>query len=367
MSSTIYDARFAFNYDNPFENDPNRELLSKLKKHFLQNPSKFTELDWCADSRYLILQPGITELYGSDVTNGVADNKLTEHIKSFINNVTGISPSLKSWCAQPTTVSQPPITTSTYVPQDNEYESETTIEPAKSTFDFEPNIIPSIPPKFSQSLNAGLHYDISGDRALTYDSVCKLCLNIARTKLAEGCNNRDETIEALEREKRKQLTNEIIRYKNNKLIAPLVDDDLSEMSLEQLETCLEQCMQHQETFKTVEIFKRSLDAGGIIYDAIFPEGIPLGKNRKLCFKGIGKEVLSTLFNSTTTTGIAFQNILRKHNVHVSDEVLTLVAFAQICISKIEIKKVDPDAVPIKKDTKLNAINADDKLMSIGED
>lgn len=369
MSNAIYDSRFIFHYDNPFENDPNKDLLTKLKKYLEQNQSKFTEFDWCDDSRYLVLQPNITTLYGSDITNGVKDNKLTEYVKSFISNINGISPTLKEWCNKPTNITKPDPSSSLISRPtiDNKDDKNDDINSSKNNFEYEPNIIPSIPPKFSQSLNAGLHYDISGDRALTYDAVCKLCMNIARTKLAEESNHKDETIEALEREKRKKLTNEIIRYKNNKLIDPLVDNDLSEMSLEQLETCLEQCIQYQENFKTLEIFKRSFSAGGIIYDAIFPEGIPLGKNRKLCFKGIGKEVLSTLFNSTTTTGIAFQNILRKNNIRVSDEMLTLVAFAEICISKIEIKKTDPNAVPtVKQPSKLNNINADDQLMSIDE-
>ena len=341
MNEVIYDSRFQFKYDTPFEGDINKEYLLKLKNYFSNNQDKFTEIDWCADSRYLILRPDLTTLFNANIENGTENNKLTKHIKSFLNNITGISKDLKEWCNEPVDVPADNIP-SKIDNNNNDYDSDNDTGNNVST-NFEPTIIPApLPMKFSHNLAVGMHYDISNDKCLSYEDVCKLCINIARTKMVENNIPKDETIEQLEKEKRKKLTQEIIRYKNNKLIDPLVEDDLSAMSLEQLETCLEQCIQYQENFKTLELFKRTFSAGGTIYDAVFPEGIPLGKDKKLCFKGIGKEILSTLFNATTTTGIAFQNILRKNNIRVSDELLTLVAFAEICISKVEIKKILPN-------------------------
>lgn len=338
MSEALYDARFAFRHDNPFERDTNKEYLKKLQQYFASNQEKFTEIDYLSDSRYLILCPEVDTLFGEDVSNGdVSNNQLTLEIKNFLKTVNGISNELLEWCNEEVNVpvKSKPIVGSN-IPKPNP-------PPVKTiNVDFEPNIIPSMPAKFSQSLSAGLHYDISNDKCLSYEDVCKLCLNIARMKLVEENTQRDETVEALEREKRKKLTHEIMRYKSNKLIDPLIDADLSEMSLEQLETCLEQCIRYQENFKTLELFKRGFSAGGTIYDAIFPDGIPISKTKRLCFKGVGKEILSTLFNATTTTGIAFQNILQKNNIHVSDELLTLVAFGEICLSKVEIKTVKPE-------------------------
>lgn len=340
MSEALYDSRFAFRYDNPFEKDSSREYLKQLKQFLASNQEKFTEIDYLSDSRYLILCPNVTTLFGEDVSSrDVTNNQLTKEVKDFLKSVNDISDELKGWCAEETNVpEQPKAMTGASISRPTADATST----SKPEITFEPNIIPSMPPKFSQSLGAGLHYDISNDKSLSYDEVCKLCLNIARMKLVEENTQRDETVEALEREKRKKLTHEIMRYKSNKLIDPLIDADLSEMSLEQLETCLEQCINYQENFKTLELFKRGFSAGGTIYDAIFPDGIPISKNKRLCFKGVGKEILSTLFNSTTTTGIAFQNILQKNNIHVSDELLTLVAFGEICLSKVEIKTVEPD-------------------------
>ena len=76
---------------------------------------------------------------------------------------------------------------------------------------------------------------------------------------------------------------------------------------------------------------------------IFPDGIPISKTKRLKFNGVGKEILSTLFDPHTSVGLAFNNILQKHNIHVSDELLTLVAFAGICVSKVKVEDVEPSA------------------------
>lgn len=370
MNEAIYDSRFLFKYDSPFEGDMNKEYLMKLKKYFAANQDKFTEIDWYTDSRYLILRPDISSLFGADVSDGTDNNKLTKYIKSFLNNITGISKDLKDWCNEPVDIPIETPSLNTISAQNNNSDSEDSASKFTPKNWAESIVSPiSTPMKFSQNLAVGMHYDISNDKCLSYEDVCKLCMNIARTKLVESGVPKDETVELLEKEKRKKLTQEIIRYKNNKLIDPLVEDDLSEMSLEQLETCLEQCIQYQENFKTLELFKRGFSAGGTIYDAVFPEGIPIGKDRKLCFKGIGKEILSTLFNATTTTGIAFQNILRKNNIKVSDELLTLVAFAEICISKVEIKKIGSVGSNVSKPVaseNVNKIKSTDQLMDISD-
>lgn len=341
MNDILYDSRFSFRHDNPFEKDSSKEYLKKLQQYFASNQAKFTEIDYLNDSRFLILCPDVTELFGQKIEDhDVSKNQLNVEVKNFLKSINGISESLMSWCNEQTFT--PPETKS--LSAGNVISKPIKIDEGDESpiMTFEPNIIPSMPSKFSQSLSAGLHYDISNDKSLNYDDVCKLCLNIARMKLVEENTQRDETVEALEREKRKKLTYEIMRYRSNKLIDPLIDSDLSEMTLEQLETCLEQCIRYQENFKTLELFKRGFSAGGTIYDAVFPEGIPISKTKRLCFKGVGKEILSTLFNSTTTTGIAFQNILQKNNIHVSDELLTMVAFGEICLSKVEIKTVNKD-------------------------
>lgn len=356
MNDVLYDSRFSFRHDNPFERDSDRSYLKRLQQYFAQNQEKFTEIDYLEDSRYLILCSDVTKLFGYEVQNrNISSNPISKEIKDFIRGTPGISKDLSAWCEEVVEAMKPAITIGTSIPRVGNKDDDDYSTGEFNMQQYNADIIPNMPSKFSQSLSAGLHYDISNDKSLSYEDVCKLCMNIARMKLVNSNIERDETVEALEREKRKKLTQQIMWYKGNKLIDPLVDADLSEMTLEQLETCLEQCIRYQENFKTLELFKRGFGAGGIVYDTVFPEGIPISKTKRLCFKGVGKEILSTLFNTTTTTGIAFQNILQKNNIHVSDELLTLVAFGEICLSKVEIKTVGG-----VDETKKDAINDETK-------
>ena len=202
------------------------------------------------------------------------------------------------------------------------------------------DFIPLMPNKFSYSSSISTNYDISTDKSISYDDLRKLTINIARSKLIPEIV-RDETVVALEQEKKKNLVQEITRYREVRAIGMMNDSDLNEMTLPQLEACLEQCKKLHENFKTLELFKRGFGCGGLLYDMIFPDGIPVSKTKRLCFKGVGKEILSTLFDPHTPVGLAFSNILQKHNIHVSDELVTLVAFASICVSKIKVEDVKP--------------------------
>lgn len=346
MIQALYDIRFAFDSDNPFEQDHTKTCLNKLKKHLAEHADDFTEIDYLETSKYLLVCPDVKTLFGEEVDRKTCvSSKLNDEIKRFIkDNIPKIPEELSKWIAETpisaaskaaavglggaaTALATTPATTA---------DMDAAFEEVGSNM-----LIPPVNEKFGQSLSIGLHYDIGSDKALGYEEVCKLCMNIARTKLVESNAILDPTVAALERERRKKLTYEINRYRNSTLIATMVEADLTEMSLEQLETCLEQCKRLQENYKVLETCKRLLNASGTVYNTVCPEGIPISKTKRVCFKGMGKEVLNTLFNPTTTTGIAFQNILSKNNVHVSDEALTLLAFADICISKVEIKTVEP--------------------------
>ena len=350
MIQALYDIRFAFDSDNPFEQDHTKTCLNKLKKHLAEHADDFTEIDYLETSKYLLVCPDVKTLFGEEVDRkSCVSNKLNEEIKKFIkDNIPKLPEELSKWIAETpgsvaskaaavglgggSALATPLSTTSAAADMDAAME-----ELGNGM------LIPPVNEKFGQSLSIGLHYDIGSDKALGYEEVCKLCMNIARTKLVESNAILDPTVAALERERRKKLTYEINRYRNSTLISAMVEADLTEMSLEQLETCLEQCKRLQENYKVLETCKRLLNASGTVYNTVCPEGIPISKTKRVCFKGMGKEVLNTLFNPTTTTGIAFQNILSKNNIHVSDEALTLLAFADICISKVEIKTVEPKA------------------------
>lgn len=350
MIQALYDMRFAFDSDNPFENDSTKTSLNKLKKYLSEHADDFTEIDYLDTSKYIMVCPNLESIYGEKVDrNNCKSEILNAEIKKFIkDNIPKLPQDLQKWVNEtpkiiPTAAAA--ITGAAVATTDTVKSSVDTVSNDIDNALAEVGSAFAIPPmdsKFSQSLSMGLHYDISSDKAISYEELCKLCMNIARTKLVESNVERDPMVEQLEKDKRKKLTYEIKRYKSNKMIDALVDEDISSMSLEQLENTLEQCVRYHENFKVLEISKLGLRAGGMIYDAAFPEGVPIGKNKRLVLKGVGKEVVNTLFNGSTTTGIAFQNILKKNNIHISDELLALVAFGEICLSKVEIKTIEPE-------------------------
>ena len=378
MSNCLYDIRFAFKHDNPFPNDTNKEHLKELKKYLASNQDKFTEVDYLNDSRFLIICPETTQLFGESVVDNktgyaktdTSANIISNHVKDFILSVNGISNEMRAWASKKTAVNQQISTEQTTKDDDKNDDNDDSKDDDKNDASYE-DYIQMVPTNYTYNSTVTItNYDISTDKCITYEDLRKLTINIARSKLIPVVAG-DETVAALEQEKKKKLIQQITRYRNVKVIAMMDDSDLNAMTLSQLETCLDQCVKYHENFKTIELFKRGFGCGGVIYDMVFPEGIPISKTKRLCFKGVGKEILSTLFDPHTPVGLAFSNILQKHNIHVSDELLTLVAFAGICVSKVKVETVKPtddvDIDNIDLNNNPRKINTNKSINYNGED
>lgn len=349
MTNSLFDIRFAFKFDNPFPNDPNKESLKKLKKYLISNASKFTEINWLNDSRYLVICPELTQLYGKEISTGVSDvsnNPISNYVKDFISGVQGVSQEIKDWAMVKTAPKETEvqIDNTNNNDSDGDYSENNMNDPSGQAYN---DYVPLMPNKYQLPSTLSItNYDISNDKAISYEDLRKLTINIARSRLVPDIV-KDETVLKLEAEKRKQLIQQITRYRNVRAIAALDDSDLTDKSIAELETTLEQCQKYHENFKTLEMFKRGFAVGGVAYDMIFPDGIPISSTKRLKFNGVGKEILSTMFDPHTSVGLAFSNILQKHNIHVSDELLILVAFAGTCVSKIKVEDIAPK---IKQET-----------------
>ena len=348
MTVPLYDLRFAYKFDNPFPDDVNREKLKRLQKYIASNQDKFTEVNYLNDSRYLLLCPEKQQLFGQEIKPGVVDisnNPLSNYVKEFIADCDVISPEMKQWASNKTAPKLAEVSQKENNEEngnDDKEDESNCDDNVDGAADQYGDYIPLMPNKYQLSSTLSItNYDISNDKAISYEDLRKLTINIARSKLTHEIT-KDETVLKLEQEKRKQLIQQITRYRNVRQIAALDDSDLSDKNIAELEACLEQCIKYHENFKTLELFKRGFNVGGVAYDMIFPDGIPISKTKRLKFNGVGKEILSTLFDPHTSVGLAFSNILQKHNIHVSDELLTLVAFAGICVSKVKVEEVEPE-------------------------
>lgn len=352
----MYDIRFSFRFDNPFDGDINKDMLRKLIEQIQNNTDNFVEIDWLNTSRFCVLYSNVETIFGDKPINNYCSS-LIEEVKNTISVVDNITDTLRNWCSSQSISNN----TSKYV-KDND-ESNSYYSESDGLVEGAPLYVSPPSQNAASSFSLGLNYDISNNKSLTFSDVCALCVNIARTKLISDSQPKNEALQILERNRRKILISEITRYKNNKLINSYIDDDITKYSIEQLETCLDQCKKYQEHFKIMELFKRSFNASGTIYNMAFPNGVKMG-NKILNFKGIGKELLSTIFDPTTTNGIAFSNILSKNNVQVSDELLTFVAFTEIVINNVKIKDVTSKYEDDRRDNIDNIvynIQNDDKI------
>lgn len=179
-------------------------------------------------------------------------------------------------------------------------------------------------------------YDISNNLTLTYTRICAICERQAREKLTNTGSIMTREAQEYEKTRRNELMNEIVRYKRCRWINVEFEEDCATMSIRQLEAYLKSIQDYHEELKIREVMSGICTVGGRLYDSIFPEGIPLTKKKALKFNGLGEEIINALISPSTTTGISFNNILRKHNIQISDEMCSLTSIAKIVLSKCTI-------------------------------
>ena len=343
----LHDLSYSFNKDNPFADDNNKQRLNVLRQ-MVNNSLVINIDDVDKNINYCNLKEDITQLYGDDCNNNITDIFMINDIKDVVEQL----PQLKYfnvWCSQyqrKLNNSDEMTTTQESTKKENQEVNNT--NPTGSALDqnnieqdntFE-GVIPIQPMKFDYSKTGGLtNYDITTDKPLTYDEIRKLTVNIARSKL-KSTVEKSEQILNLEKEKRKELMNNIQKYKNINAIGVLIEDNIQEMNLGQLEHTLEYCEKLYQSQKLKEVIKRGANFGSLITSTIFPNGIKIGKTKQVNFKGTAKTIIDSVFDTQTTIGVAFQNIIDKHHWNITDEVVLMLSVGEMFISSIKIDNVE---------------------------
>ena len=336
----LHDLSYSFNKDNPFADDNNKQRLNVLRQ--MVNNSLAIDIDDVDKNvNYCNLKEDITQLYGNDCDNNITDTPMIDDIKDVVEQL----PQLKYfnvWCSQYqrklNIVNDEMKTTQETNDEDTKEEEQEAINIEQdNTFE---GVIPIQPMKFDYSKTGGLtNYDITTDKPLTYDDIRKLTVNIARSKL-KSTVEKSEQILNLEKEKRKELMNNIQKYKNINAIGVLIEDNIQEMNLGQLEHTLEYCEKLYQSQKLKEVIKRGANFGSLITSTIFPNGIKIGKTKQVNFKGTAKTIIDNIFDTQTTIGVAFQNIIDKHHWNITDEVVLMLSVGEMFISSIKIDNVE---------------------------
>ena len=365
--SLFSELAYAFNHDNPFINDTGNKKLSTLK----QNMKNLMKIDFSTMEdyiKYYDLIPELTQLYGDTTKKKkIYETLIINDFKDVISSF----PQFKSFNTYLDKYGY--IGNETNITGGNKEESEAeeldTVEsneepeeqpeqkPLIPSDDIKyESIIPISPMKFDYKKTGGLtNYNITSDKPLSYDEIRKLTVNIARSKLKTTVEKSEQVL-ALERAKRKELMNNIQKYKNIKAIGVLVEDNIQDMDLSQLEHTLNTCEKLFQSQKLKETIKRGSNFGGLVFDTVFPEGIKITKTKRIRPKGIGKTVIDSLFDTQSTIGVAFQNIVDKHNWNITDEAVLMLSIGEMFISNLNIETVEEE----KKEPKINEEKETDK-------
>jgi len=334
----LCDTRFNYGSDNPFSGDPNKIKLRQLKKYIDNHSEDFTNIDYKNDSRYLIMMPNTTHLFGTKISDiDINQTQLGNRVKNFLSKQSFLSEDLRTWCQSynPETVNE-----SEETPDEN-ISCPTNLEPITTT-----PLISKINSGYSNIIS-NVTYDISNEKTMSYEELKNLTMRIARSTINSN-TPKDDTVLFLEKEKRRNLINEIKEFKNVDKINPHIEDDLQSMNIEQLENCRDKCEKLHSRFKVDEVLNSSFNLGSIAYDVIFPEGIPVSQTKRIKFGGVGTAIRNKFFDPRKTTGFSFSRVLSKYNINISDEMAIMLAVGETVVSNMKIVDVAPKTPKLPK-------------------
>lgn len=354
MCAYYVDIRFRYQNDNPFGGD-NKAHRAVLINYMNTHQGDFKDFDPLETYHFAMLVSStsnntLKQFYGIKVPkyNRNIDFTLPADLKKRIQNtllkIPEISPKLKEWAGSKVEVVEENAQVQNVDANQVEAQSPEQIEGGAVPNETYPYVYtPSaiVPSRigFGKSSTTITTYDASTDRTITYEELQRITCNIARSRLTIE-HDKDESVVRMEEEKRKELIREITSYREVKQIGAINDTDLSEMDIQQLEQCRDQCKKHFEHFKTLEVFKRGSIVAGTVYDTVFPNGIPISKKKRIRLDGVGTELSEVLFDTRTTTGKAFSELLNKYNFGVSNEALLGIVILSSIFKKIKIEDRD---------------------------
>ena len=182
-------------------------------------------------------------------------------------------------------------------------------------------------------------YSFSSNVTLSYEELNQMCINQARKTLISS-KTRDVENQKAETEQRDKLCHIIQQYFDlAEIQSEYATSKLDTMSIDELEQLQKQCEMKFDMLKTKEMIKHGLDLFEIGYDAVLPNGIPLGRNRRIVLdKGLTNSISKALFDPRTVPGLAFRRILNKHHIHLTDEVTVGLEIAKLLIKSTHIVK-----------------------------
>ena len=373
----LSDSRFNYTYDNPFVGPTRKDCLERLKEYIINNIESFKSVDWISDSRCFNIP--LQKAFGEEITKSLSDNeRLCYYTSNFLNNINSkLSKPLIPKLAQYASSHLDKPVEEVEAENNNEEEVEEIIKEIKQEetnneepyFESNESFInyQQLPNKHSSSLNM-FSYDARQGKTLTYEEVCNLTLNLARSQL-QNIIKKDESVIFAESREKNRLITELNKYLKNSEIATKLNLHPDNLTIPQLQQSLEQAKDLYNTIKVTHVIEKGLDLFNLGYTYAFPNGIKIPrKNKAIKLNGITGTFKQLLFDRTSPLNIAFKNILEKHHISISDEFVVGLSSLEAIMKKVEIVDIVPEkkseaqveTVTESEDDESNSKNSEDE-------
>lgn len=364
--NVLCDSRFNYKTDNPFTGPTKAECLEKLKQYIRSNINNFKDVDWIVDTRCYNIP--ISSAFDKPIEKKLEDNEeLCYYTCNFLNKVSNkiskpFIPKLSNYVSNHLT--KPEVKVEEVSPKiEGGFKKEEITETKEDIDEQDSNqnevdeqeflpFIQTTDPVYKS--NSDLYsYDVRPGKMLSYQEVCDLTLNIARSQL-QNIIRKDESVLFAESREKNRLISELNKYLKNSEIASKLNLQPDNLSIPQLQQSLDQAKDLYETIKVTHVIEKGLDLFNLGYAYAFPNGIKIPKkNKAIKLNGVAGSFKQLLFDRTSPLNIAFKNILEKHHIEISDEFVVGLSSIEAILKKIEIVDIEP---PKKSETKIESVN-----------
>ena len=340
----LIDARFNYTYDRPFDSPQKQKLTQDLREYLLKHEKVFRDVDWIKDSRSYNI-PINAKLFGRPCCKTLADNP------TFNYNVCDTLNRINKQLSKPFTKSLTKYIENSLIKEEEKPEpvNQQNIEDQTmnssnldNSMDDENNILirKSDEQQFTyKNSNEITTYDLTPCKTITYDQLCSLCKNVARTELIVTVA-KDENVLFAENREKQRLRRELKKYLKNNEISTKINTNIDELSVIQLQQALDDAKEIYETIKVTDLITKGINLFELGCNYVFPNGIKIPKKNKVIkLNGVGESINKLLFDRNSPLNIAYNNIIEKYDFHVSDGFLCGISILQILASKINIEEI----------------------------
>lgn len=360
MTSELTDCRFNYNYDNPFEGSAKTRNLESLKEYMLKNINDFKAVNWIEDSRCFNIP------FGSNIKATLIENpKICKNVCLLILKInsrltTKLNQGLIDYCTETKKTlgdvedesedeDNENETNETDSEQSNQTGQNEDIQIGNDELQFTPISIDNLDMTVSDTIDITT-YSVMPGKTMTYEQLCQLCENKART-LFTTTLVKDKNVLFAETREMSRLTSELRKYMGNSEISSKLNVNIEDLSLNELQQTLDQAKDIYETIKVTDMIKKGIDLVELACTYVFPNGIKIPrKNKVIKLNGVGESFNTLLFDRNSPLKIAFSNVVDKYNIHVSDGFLCTLSILQTLATKIQVEDIPDPKKKIKDKT-----------------